>query len=844
MRKARDIFYQIGKLCEEIQQKFSSELSNSQSLQKAFPLNCTSTLTNDVMAEVHCQCGVLLTFSLFFKKGNSPKDHPYLKEFWRLVPEEIFLKLKKITNDADDLPSSEFEQFNLTEAGYPLFLSIYAEKIQKQMGVVYTPQWIADEIVRLVFLLLDRTMGGTTSAKKDALWYDPAAGMLNFEAALIKYLVQNKANPLFESDQYYWSDLNPVVLALGYFLLLEHDSYDEVDESEFQIISHKVLSSRAFHCESALTSTAFEKITEYLKQKSGPIVIMGNPPYSVSSSNRNDWIVDLMRAYAVKEPNITRLYDDYVKFIRLAHKLIEVHGHGIIAFITNRKFLDGKIFYGMRQALLNFFDTIYILDLFGDSRNVKDNEDSENVFGIQTGVAICIFVKSLSQSSSYSENLKKTHSCLLNYSPLSGKIENKRKLLQEITLDSTFISIAPKPPLYLFLPGPSDSPWQSLWENSISLPNCFQNSSRAMLSGRDRFMIHVDSEPLEENVQNLADQNYPILRKKGRIGRSYDPLLENPEIYRRFNFTTMKASIIPIVYRPFDDRHAIFYVINHRCGKSIILDHLNKVWDSPETIDLNDPKSSSYVGFNFVHSMQTPPFNHVLISRGVVDSGVFGYSTSKVAPLWYEGKVNLAENLITPFNTMKNNVTVAEIFGYLYGILSCSVLAEYFEPHLLHDFPRVLMPCCVSFFNSIAEQGVRLIQVHLFQFKASEKAEIKHQMDSILNHYEPKVQTDFQLDSFKYNELKANLTLYGKINGISKINLTSPIDPVCWNFHIGSIAILSHWLQGRKFTALERSWTPEEWNSFFSLIFIVTQTIRIRQNIDNIFLEHQTHFVN
>ena len=46
---------------------------------------------------------------------------------------------------------------------------------------------------------------------------------------------------------------------------------------------------------------------------------------------------------------------------------------------------------------------------------------------------------------------------------------------------------------------------------------------------------------------------------------------------------------------------------------------------------LNDPTLSGTFAFNFVQSVQTPPFSHLLVTRGVIDSGLFGYSTSKVA---------------------------------------------------------------------------------------------------------------------------------------------------------------------------------------------------------------------
>ena len=90
------------------------------------------------------------------------------------------------------------------------------------------------------------------------------------------------------------------------------------------------------------------------------------------------------------------LQDDYVKFIRFAQYRIELTGYGVLGFITNHGYLDNPTFRGMRQSLMQTFDDIYILDLHG---NTKKKEVSpvggadKNVFDIQQGVAIGLFVK-------------------------------------------------------------------------------------------------------------------------------------------------------------------------------------------------------------------------------------------------------------------------------------------------------------------------------------------------------------------------------------------------------------------------------------------------------------------
>ncbi len=83
-----------------------------------------------------------------------------------------------------------------------------------------------------------------------------------------------------------------------------------------------------------------------------------------------------------------------MKAIRFAADKIKENGEGVIAFVTNNSFLDQIAFDGMRKHLAQDFDAIYVLDLGGNVRkNPKLSGTTHNVFGIQVGVSINIFVK-------------------------------------------------------------------------------------------------------------------------------------------------------------------------------------------------------------------------------------------------------------------------------------------------------------------------------------------------------------------------------------------------------------------------------------------------------------------
>ncbi|MGB2111219.1 MAG: Eco57I restriction-modification methylase domain-containing protein [Patescibacteria group bacterium] len=60
------------------------------------------------------------------------------------------------------------------------------------------------------------------------------------------------------------------------------------------------------------------KEASHIKKNMPIMTIIGNPPYSISSSNKSDWIVNLIEDYKknLNERNIQPLSDDYIKFIR------------------------------------------------------------------------------------------------------------------------------------------------------------------------------------------------------------------------------------------------------------------------------------------------------------------------------------------------------------------------------------------------------------------------------------------------------------------------------------------------------------------------------------------------
>src|SRR5699024_5723659 len=81
-------------------------------------------------------------------------------------------------------------------------------------------------------------------------------------------------------------------------------------------------------------------------------------------------------------------YNSYVYYIRWAiWKACEQHRDeaGVVSFITSSSYLRGPGFAGMREYMRRMFDELWIVDLGGEGRGARKEE---NVFAIQTPVAI------------------------------------------------------------------------------------------------------------------------------------------------------------------------------------------------------------------------------------------------------------------------------------------------------------------------------------------------------------------------------------------------------------------------------------------------------------------------
>jgi type I restriction-modification system DNA methylase subunit len=448
IQKSSDLSVELAKKTRFLEHILQEELLRENEevtrFYKAFQEELIETLTKERFADLYAQT---ITYGLFaarmsagsmgkvkngFKRETAwksiPESLPLLKEiFYSMTGPHFPESLTWIVDDISqvlekaDIPSilKEFKTTRWEEDPvihfYETFLATYNPKERERLGVYYTPLPVVSYIVRSIHKLLKEKFGKVEGlATSDVTLLDPAAGTLTFVVQAIKQvqkeLEEKKKEGLITSyieehvlPHFHAFEILVAPYTVGHFkvsMVLEEMGYQFKKDERFQFYLTNTLEMKEPKQISFLIDLAKEgQEAKRIKEKVPILVVLGNPPYSVSSENKSEFIENLMDEYKEDvrdERNIQPLSDDYIKFIRFAHWKIDQAGKGILGFITNNSYLSGIIHRGMRKKLLETFDEIYILNLHGSSRigeKTPEGGKDENVFDIQQGVAIALFLK-------------------------------------------------------------------------------------------------------------------------------------------------------------------------------------------------------------------------------------------------------------------------------------------------------------------------------------------------------------------------------------------------------------------------------------------------------------------
>ncbi|MGV1927910.1 type ISP restriction/modification enzyme [Agrobacterium tumefaciens] len=306
--------------------------------------------------------------------------------------------------------TSHAEKQTFLKVIYENFYKVYDTKKADRLGVVYTPNEIVKFMIEGTDWLCEKHFGKNLIDPHVEI-LDPATGTGTFICELLDYfrgdpkkLAHKYKNELHANEvailPYYVANLNieaTYAAISGQFAEFPNLCFvDTLDNVEG-------LGIRAGHQHDMFAALSDENIERVRRQNARKIsVIIGNPPYNANQQNENDnnknrtypRIDELIKSSYIRLSTAqkTKVYDMYARFFRWASD--RMHDDGVLAFVTNRSFIDSRTFDGFRKAVAEEFQEVYVVDLGGDVRaNPKLSGTKHNVFGIQTGVALSFFVK-------------------------------------------------------------------------------------------------------------------------------------------------------------------------------------------------------------------------------------------------------------------------------------------------------------------------------------------------------------------------------------------------------------------------------------------------------------------
>ena len=729
---------------------------------------------------------------------------------------------KKIMNNSETLISTFYSDF----------LKLYDPKIAKDRGVVYTPHEIVEFMIDGIDFMLKRWLNKPNGIISETLLensnenpidqlriLDPAAGTNAFACGLLhkakikfneKYTIPTLAQGAFNNwvKNEFFNNMFAFEILMAPYVLGHIRTFLTLEELGL-VLNAEENKLKSFLMNTLMTPPLQRSMDEWLfnnqnigreikqalkiRDKRDIFIIMGNPPYNLSSQNNCVWINEKIDDYkkGLKEKNKKIISDDYVKFLRFGQWKIEQVGTGILAMITNSRYLEGQMFPIMRESLRKTFDHIYIVNLHGDMRK----KEAGNPFDIRVGVCIAFMVRI---DNSPNKNAAIHYMDVPNptreekFLILSdGFHEERFKLLSE-TKKNYFVDI--------------DTELLDRYESFPSIDSFFVASpTSGIMVGKDHLLVDTDRKNVETNLKLFFDKDFDRLDEL-KIKTHDSKSWKKDKVYAKTNLKHAMSKITPIQYRGFDFRYIAYdrsIVEGHRMG------YIDQISQKNPAITVS--KSSRKANFCTAFIA-----NHIIEKcyMSVTD-------TSYAFLLNKDGKSNIdKKSSRIPFKCSDE-----DFFYYIYGILFSMTYRKRYDEYLLKGFPRIPITKNRNFFIEMSELGYKLAQAHLLNIKIDPKldvAEIPPDQWIVKDFYYSPEEECLYLDKTKNSWIK----------GISK---------EMWSFKIGDIPQLSQFLKSRKFSSvrkwntLQRSLSHRELIIFLKICSAIMKTIEILPIIDSLF---------
>ncbi len=824
---------------------------------KAFKEYLISSLTEDEFSDLYAQT---ITYGLFAARTRSENGFKRKDAFYN-IPQTIgilrdvfrFVSLGELPQQMEWIVDDISEVLSVTDTNellhkyfhdgkgkdpivhfYETFLAEYDPKTRETRGVYYTPEPVVSYIVRSLHgILKERFKKQDGFASNTVTVLDPAAGTLTFLAEASKLAVDEFVSKYGEGGKekfikshilkdFYAFELMMAPYAVGHLkmsFLLEELGYKLREDDRVKLyltntLEMEELEQTSFPGMSSLSEESH--LAGKVKKKQPILVILGNPPYSGHSTNTGEWISKEIRAYyqidgkPLNEKNPKWLQDDYVKFIRFAQWKIDQTGEGVLGFITNHSYLDNPTFRGMRQSLMNSFDEVYLLDLHGNSlkkEKCPDGSKDENVFDIQQGVAIGLFVK---------RKADKKNETSVYHSELWGQREDKYDwLLKNDVKTTNWQELNPHSEFYLFIP--RDEKRLKQYQTYLKITDIFPVNSVGIVTARDSFVIDFDETVLKRRIAQFKDKKMPdkLIQQTYGLKDKTNWILKDAreDVMKDDNW---ERSITKILYRPFDEQWIFYHDAVIERSRKEVMQHMMQ----------------ENLGLITARQMDKSGIQPVFVANSIIDAHSITsvVSISNLFPLYqypdkdkenlfsFKDKQDQRQPNIDPhiFKTLSEaykQPTPEQILYYIYAVLYSNTYRSKYAEFLKIDFPRIPFTRDYKLFKTMSEYGNRLVDLHLLK---------SPELDPPVARFQGK--GDNRVHKLRYDN-KAKL-LY-----INETQFFEGIIPEVFEYQVGGYRVCDKWLKDRK----DRTLSLDEIQTYCRIVTALQKTIEIQKAIDEVY---------
>lgn len=570
-----------------------------------------------------------------------------------------------------------------------------------------------------------------------------------------------------------------------------------------------------------------------LDAHTGVRVCIGNPPWDRHTSadslatRRGGWIrygdsIDSTAPLAAFLPgpdsdawvHAKNLYNDYVYFWCWAlHKVIEQsRGGGIVALVTSSSFLRGPGFARMRESLRRSVDSLWILDLGGDTRGPRP---SANVFSIQSPVCVVFALRRAGLRDASPAEVwytKLPDSCAREQKLASlAAIEGRASLAwqraptgwAEPLIPAGGGDVATWPRLADLFPWQhSGAQWKRTWPIAETR-EVLQARWRALLQASDRELAFRSTRDrsVERACKHLRDDGARMVA------------------LARLPADTPAPPLARYGFRALDRRWCL---ADSRLG-DFLRPTLWRVAGDEQIFLTTLMAYELGEGPAIFASADVPDLHHFRGSYGGAD----------VLPLWRDARgelANVAPGLLARLSAhYERTVGVSDFACYVYGVMAHPAFTRALHDELAEPGPRVPITKDAELFERVATLGRELLCWHTFGQRMRPEQDWRPSGRARCIH--PVSEHDFPED-FHYDERSVQLWVGAGV--------FAPVHAGVWAYQVSGLALLRSWLgfrmrspRGKSSSSLDdirpESWTAELSSELLEVIWVLEASLRIHE---------------